>query len=311
MKKALILAGTFIALLMTAADFTDAVLARVGDKVITSYDIRMATAQEEAALPPSLSLQERMEAVAKLRAEALDELIVDELVWTDFQELKAKMPKEYLQERVDQIIQARANSNEERFRDMLHRDNLTYKDFEAEVARRLAIDMLLYDRTRRNIFITTEQIQAYFQGHKQDFAQETRFHIQAIQIPKEEGYQEIVTEIRKQLSLGADFGDLARKYSKGAQAENGGDLGWMSSMAPALEKEILPLNAGQVGPNNLEIGSSVYLVKLMEREGGEEVELTTDIQKKIKRLLEDQESDRRREEYLQSLTMKYPVRRYQ
>lgn len=310
MKALLFIIALFATLLMPAQEIGDAVLARVGDTVITSFDVRMATAQEEATLPASLSNHERMEAVADLRAKALDTLILNELVWMDFQELKAKMPKEYLQQRIDQIIQMRANANEELFRDMLHRDNLTYKDFEDSITKNLAIDMLLYDRTRRNIFITTEQIEKYFAEHAQDFVQETRFHIQAIQIPKEEGYQDIVAEVRAKLSQGDDFGDLARTYSKASSAENGGDLGWMTSMAPALEKEILPLQPGNVVQNDIVIGNSVYIVRLMEREGGQAVEMTPDIQKKIKTILEDLEAEQKQEKYLQSLTMKYPVRRY-
>lgn len=92
------------------------VLARVGtDTVITSYDVRVQAAQLESKLPPKMDSRKRMEAVAEIRSNVLDEMIVTELVWLDFQSLRGKIPMDIVQSRIDRLIQSEAGSDEARF----------------------------------------------------------------------------------------------------------------------------------------------------------------------------------------------------
>lgn len=310
MKNTLLTLSLLLAITLPAVELGDSVLARIGDKVITSYDVRTASESKETALPTNLSQHQRMEAVAEIRAKVLEDLIVNELVWLDYKDLKVKVPQAVIQERIDQVIKSTANSDEERFRDILHQRNTTYQEFEEEIIKQTAIEMLLYERTRRNIFITSAQIQRYFNEHRQDYAQSARHHVQAIMLKKENATSELIAEIRGALSKGEDFAVVARKYSQGANASEGGDLGWMDSIAPALEKCLAKLKPGEISSEDLELGSGIYIVKLLENQGGGDAELTPEIKKEIKKILVDIEANRKREEYIKTLYMKYPIRRY-
>ncbi|MCQ2396978.1 MAG: peptidylprolyl isomerase [Lentisphaeria bacterium] len=310
MKKTILLLNAILLAALSAVEISDAVLARVSDKVITAFDVRVASQQQESTLPHTLTQEQRMLEIAKIREAQLDELITNELVWLDFLEMKAKVPQHIVQERIDRVIRSAANSNEERFRDLLHAQNTTYQEFEEDIRKQIAVEMLLYDKTQRNIFITTSQIQNYFNEHVNEFATPAKYHIQAIMLKKADATQETLNEIRTLLSNGEDFASVARKYSQGANAAEGGDLGWMDALAPSLEKCVVALKQGETATEGLEIGNGIYIVKLLEKQGGGKAELTAEIKKQIKKTLEDAESQKRREEYIKSLYMKYPVRKY-
>lgn len=218
---------------LLATEISEAVLARVGtDTVITSYDVRVQAAQLESKLPPKMDSRKRMEAVAEIRSNVLDEMIVTELVWLDFQSLRGKIPMDIVQSRIDRLIQSEAGSDEDRFRDMLHRENMTYNEFVEKVKKQLAVEMLLYDRTRRNIFVTDKQIDEYFALHRPEFTTNVRHHLLAILLPQEGDWRETFDTLKARIRAGEDFASLAKAFSKGANAEEGGDLGWIGVHEP-------------------------------------------------------------------------------
>lgn len=296
---------------LLATEISEAVLARVGtDTVITSYDVRVQAAQLESKLPPKMDSRKRMEAVAEIRSNVLDEMIVTELVWLDFQSLRGKIPMDIVQSRIDRLIQSEAGSDEDRFRDMLHRENMTYNEFVEKVKKQLAVEMLLYDRTRRNIFVTDKQIDEYFALHRPEFTTNVRHHLLAILLPQEGDWRETFDTLKARIRAGEDFASLAKAFSKGANAEEGGDLGWMESMNPALAKAVDSLNVGECNEEPVLVGSNAYLVKLVGKEGGELPELTPELRQRIKKAIENEIFAERLEEYKKTLMTKYPVRRY-
>ena len=296
---------------LLATEISEAVLARVGtDTVITSYDVRVQAAQLESKLPPKMDSRKRMEAVAEIRSNVLDEMIVTELVWLDFQSLRGKIPMDIVQSRIDRLIQSEAGSDEDRFRDMLHRENMTYNEFVEKVKKQLAVEMLLYDRTRRNIFVTDKQIDEYFALHRPEFTTNVRHHLLAILLPQEGDWRETFDTLKARLRAGEDFASLAKAFSKGANAEEGGDLGWMESMNPALAKAVDSLKVGEGNEEPVLVGSNAYLVKLVGKEGGELPELTPELRQRIKKAIENEISAERLEEYKKTLMTKYPVRKY-
>lgn len=296
---------------LLATEISEAVLARVGtDTVITSYDVRVQAAQLESKLPPKMDSRKRMEAVAEIRSNVLDEMIVTELVWLDFQSLRGKIPMDIVQSRIDRLIQSEAGSDEDRFRDMLHRENMTYNEFVEKVKKQLAVEMLLYDRTRRNIFVTDKQIDEYFALHRPEFTTNVRHHLLAILLPQEGDWRETFDTLKARIRAGEDFASLAKAFSKGANAEEGGDLGWMESMNPALAKAVDNLKVGECNEEPVLVGSNAYLVKLVGKEGGELPELTPELRQRIKKAIESEISAERLEEYKKTLMTKYPVRRY-
>ena len=99
---------------------------------------------------------------------------------------------------------------------------------------------------------------------------------------------------------------MAQEYSEGATT----DLGWRTSLAPALEKVVALLKPGEIYWENLLIGDSTYLVRLADRKGGPAKTLTNDIAAQIEDLLFAQDAEANYKKYIKSLYMKYPVRRF-
>ena len=276
----------------------------IGDTVITDFDLRQSTAVAIAALPNTLTPEQRQAEIQKLQDNALDNAIDQELIYLDLQDLKGKVPMDQIQEQLNRI------GSETRFREMLHRENITFQEFQEQIRKRLAVDWLRADRARRGVNITSTAIQQYFKEHQHDFDTPISNHVQVIQLRNDGKYAGKIDEtfalIRQRLRNGEAFAKLAELYSEGTTT----DLGWRTSLAPALQKVVALLKPGEIYWQNLLLGDSTYMVRLAGRKGGAATTLTPELSEQIEDLLFAQAVEENYKKYIESLYMKYPVRRF-
>jgi peptidyl-prolyl cis-trans isomerase D len=119
--------------------------------------------------------------------------------------------------------------------------------------------------------ITDEEVARYYAEHKSDYSNPEKVkarHI-LIELPEdadkkaEQKARERIAEIRQKLAEGAEFADLAREYSDGPSAGQGGDLGWFSrgSMVKSFEEAAFELEPGTVSePVSTRFG--LHLIKV-------------------------------------------------
>jgi len=292
--------------------YGDSILAVVGEKVITAYEVMQASTREESRLPRELTVQQRTEEVVAIRRRILSNMIDHELVYLEFQALKAKVPESVLQERLNQAIIAQAAGDRAKFEDLLYRENMTLQDFKERMAKNLAVDMLLYDRVNRGITISPVKIQQHYESHAADFNQIAQYRLEVILLKKDGRYKDnlpaTLCEIQAKLQSGTSFVELAKEYSEGANAEQGGDQGWLTHMNEKLQGLVLTLKPGEVAPEPLDLGSSLYLVRLAEFSPGSN-SLTKEVEEKIRKILTAEEENRRYEKFLRELRLKYPFKR--
>ncbi len=303
---------TSVVLAQESFYYGDSLLAVVGEKVITAFEVKQASVQEEARLPRDLTNQQREEKVIDIRRRTLSRMIDHELIFLEFQTLKAKVPTSVIQERLDQIIQEQTGGDRAKFEDLLYAENMTLREFTEKLSKTLAVEMLLYDRVNSGITISQPKVQAYYTEHAEQFRQKMQFRLEVIQLKKDGRYAEKISatcaEIRQQLANGKSFADLARKYSEGAQAKQGGDQGWLTSLNDKIDAVVKQLQAGEVSQDDIELGGSIYLVRLADVIPGAD-SLNQEIADKIRRHLEAEEEGRRYLTFIKELYAKYNVRR--
>ncbi len=292
--------------------YGDSILAVVGEKVITAYEVMQASAREEALLPRSLTAQQRSAETVALRRRALSNMIDRELLYLEFQALKAKIPEQIVQERLNQAVLSQAGGDQARFEEMLYKEGMSLQEFKDRLGKNLAIDMLLYDRVNRGITISQQKIADYYEQNKASFSKAAKFHLEAILLRKDGRYQEHLEdtcrEIYEKLQGGAAFAELAKEYSEGANAENGGDQGWLSEMNAQLHELVETMQPGELAAKPLDLGSSLYIVRLINREEAKE-QMSSEEEEKIRQILSEKEEEERYNKLLRELRLKFSVRR--
>jgi parvulin-like peptidyl-prolyl isomerase len=96
----------------------------------------------------------------------------------------------------------------------------------------------------------------------------TQFGWHVIQIVSIGSDMNEATELKKQIDAGADFAKLAKEFSDGTEAKDGGDLGWIARYQKSIDLEnvIFSTAVGKVSDPIKIDGDGVYLIKVLGEE---------------------------------------------
>lgn len=293
--------------------YGDSAVAIVGDRVITAFELQQASqVAEKNALAQALPSEIRKTQL-QVRRSVLDRMIDDELVYQEFKRMKAKIPQSFVNDRLNKIIKMQAEGDRSKFEDMLHAENMTMDEFKERLTRNIAVEALLFERVKRGIQFSRRQIEEYFAEHMGDFSRLPNYRIEVIMLRGDrhtsEELEDFCRQIRAELNEGEAFSNLARKYSEGANALEGGDQGWKSEMNEQLMAVVKKLKVGEISNENLKLGNNIYLVRLAEFQPGSSAELTDEIAEEIRNRMIEAEESKRYDAFIEELKMKYAVRR--
>ncbi|MDF1543535.1 MAG: peptidylprolyl isomerase [bacterium] len=125
---------------------------------------------------------------------------------------------------------------------------------------------------------TEEEMEVYFNEHKEDFTLDARSGLNIVLVEKkaapydwEQSYNRI-TAIQDSIKAGADFAEMAKQYSEDGSASQGGDLGLFprGQMVEAFDKKVFSMNPGDISdPVRTQFGW--HLILLHEFEDVKEV----------------------------------------
>jgi len=128
------------------------------------------------------------------------------------------------------------------------------------VFKMMSIDRL-FDYVTEGVVVTDEEIFAYYQENLDMFFEPKRVRARHILVPS----KVLAEELLNALKTGADFQDLARRYSMDLSTKDqGGDLGYVpqSGIIPDLEKAMFSLGIGQLsGVIETEMGFHIIRVE--------------------------------------------------
>jgi peptidyl-prolyl cis-trans isomerase SurA len=147
----------------------------------------------------------------------------------------------------------------------------------------------------------------YYEAHADSYAIPAKVKWQQILImfsgedEKQEALERL-EQVVQELKSGKDFGDIARRYSDGYNAAEGGHFGWTqagSLVDQRVEQALFGLPAGTVS-QVFEDGSSFQLVKVTDRQEAGKIPFD-DVQEKIRETLEKQSRQQLAEQVLEDL----------
>ena len=144
-------------------------------------------------------------------------------------------------------------------------------DIRAQVLTRKVIEHEVYSR----IVVTQEEERKYYDEHKQEFDKPAGVRLSAIVILVDRRLPDQVAAQRKKaeealaaLKKGDDFAEVAKKYSETPEAEDGGDLGYITTqLDDDIGKSIDKLAKNQY-TDILEVSDAFEIFKLTDKHAG-------------------------------------------
>ena len=226
------------------------IVARVNDRVITNSDITRAQQQlDQEARQSNWNLTEYDQHEKNL----LRDLIDMQLLLSKGKQMGITGDTEMIK-RLDEVRKQNHLDSLDDLEKAVEQQGISYEDFKANIRNSIVTQQVVRDEVGSKLQISQAEIEKYYNDHKDSFTQPESIHLNEILIPTSDNPSNAdlqaaeakANDVEAKLKAGGKFTDLAKKYSGGPTAQEGGDLGNFrrGALAKVLEQQTFDLAPG-------------------------------------------------------------------
>jgi parvulin-like peptidyl-prolyl isomerase len=279
-KRVLFILG-FVFLLCGGVSSSEAVVDRVvavvNQEIITLSEVERWSRplQEEIQAEDRLERQERVQEVFR---KILEKLIEEKLIDQEAKKSGIKVTSKELEAAFEEVRRKYA-VDQENFEKLLADEGLSLETYKKEIEKRLLRTKVVNWSVKLEAKAGEKELRDFYQNNIDRYRINESYRLSQIffLVPREAALEQI-REIRKKcqkvlerIKGGEDFGEMALLYSEDPSSrKDRGDLGYFKrgELFPALEKEALRLQVGEVG-GIIRTDFGFHVIKLFDRKGGE------------------------------------------
>ncbi len=227
------------------------IVVRVNDQIISRSDVERQTQQ---LLQSAAQANASKEDIANEQKNMLRDMIDQQLLLSRAKELGLNADSDVIR-RLDDIRKQNKFDSLDELERAARKEGVNFEDFKAQIRNQLLTQMVVRDEVGRRLQLTQADLTKYYNEHKEDFTQPEQIRLSEILIPTADNASPAdiaqaeakANDVKAQLAKGGDFAELAKKYSGGPSAAQGGDLGLFKrgALAKVLEDQTFSLKEGE------------------------------------------------------------------
>ncbi len=227
------------------------IIARVNDQIITQSDYNRALDEMDKE---GRDHGESMQVMASMRKDLLRNLIDQQLWLSKGKELNITGETE-LVKRLDDIRKQYNLDTIEDLEKAAQEQGVSFEDFKANIRNEVITQQVMRQEVGEHIQMTPGEVERFYEAHKQDYSQPESVRLSEILIStgsdddpaKVAAAKAKADDIEARLHAGGEFAQLARSFSEGPTAAEGGDLGQYKrgQLGKLLEDKTFDLQSGQ------------------------------------------------------------------
>ncbi|KPK42201.1 MAG: hypothetical protein AMJ78_03330 [Omnitrophica WOR_2 bacterium SM23_29] len=249
--------------------FENKIVAVVNEDVITQADLDIALAAVITEYRQSYSGDELAVKIEEARQEILNQMIEDRLILQEAKRYKIEVDEAEVEERLNDV-RSRFSSDSD-FDDALNESGITFDILKNRYREQIMMGRLVNYEVREKVVVTPTEISEYYANHTDEFNSQGSAHLKNIVIRFEGDdllAKQKVDDIYRLINEGRDFSDVARQYSQGQNAQEGGELGFVEKgqMRKEFDDVVFNLEPGEVSPP-IKTETGYYIFKVVEKKG--------------------------------------------
>ena len=281
------------------SETVDRIVAIVIDDIITLSQLNLTVKPWLVNIKKmGYSQEKERQMMFKAREEMLQQLINEKLTDQEIERFKVSVSEKEIDAQIERIKEARFLTQEE-LKEQLARQGITLENYRERLKKDILRVKLVTREIKSKIVITNEDIKAYYDNHKEEYAGKRKYHLRNIikQVPvnaADEFKEEMrlkMEQVLKKLEDGQPFEALARMYSDSPIAAEGGDLGVFSldQLSPEIGDAIIGKGIGEfTSILDTEQGFQIfYIQNIIKSRDTPLEEVSSAIQEKISREIMD------------------------
>ncbi len=244
-----------------SVDTKDRIAAIVNDDVITLSELHEESAQYLAQLQEQFKGEELEKQTRQLHYKLLVSMIEQKLQLQQAADLRLSVSDR----EIDNTVQ------EKRVRNGTVSDAVPTPKERKAARKELILTRLYQQKIRSTLLVPESKLKEYYDSHQDEFMQPAQVKISQIMLGIEasggrEKAQLRADHVLKEIESGRPFDELAKDFSDGGEAKNGGSLGVLKrgSLLPSIEAMVDQLSQGETG-QIIESPVGLHIIRVDEK----------------------------------------------
>lgn len=256
-----------------SAEIIDRIVARVNDDIITKHDVRKGAKPylvQRGMKPSALDDPQQRKDIYK---RVLRQLINQKLIIQKAGELNLSVDDSKVSTWIKRTRQKQKLSRQQ-FKRLIERYGLDFADYRDQIRQNLLKMKVVRVKLGSQVSISDQRVdEVYNQEYSEDAGEETYISLEHILLRPDQNTPEdmektkaLANKVRRQLDQGGSFAELARKYSDGPAAKDGGKLGQFTKgqLQEEVEKHAFDLDVGQLS-NVIRTRLGFHIMRVTEK----------------------------------------------
>ena len=266
-----------------ASEVIDRIVAVVNEDIILLSELQdRMKAYAQRIRKQGFDLEKERKMLFKVREDVLKNMIDEKLTDQEIKRNGIKVDDAQIDATIERIKKANAFTDED-LRRFLERENMTMEQYRDRIREQALRTRLVNYEVKSKIVITDEEVQNYYDSHPEEYGGKVSYHLRniLIRIPAfatEEDKQAVrnqMEQIRTRIIDGESFGDLAKAFSQGPSADDGGDLGVFEkeTLSPQIQAALEGVQPGQTTEVlDTDLGFQLFLIESVDHSQGKSLE---------------------------------------
>ncbi len=241
----------------------------------------------------------------------MEQLIENKILEQEIRKRKVEVSEREVDAALAEILKYNGLTENE-LKVALAKEGISYGTYRRHIRDDLGKMRLINREIKSKIVVNEEDLKKIYQEKIKDFTDPVEVKLQQIFIPwpREGTTEEIknteekVKDLWRRARQGEDFTELARNYSLGPEAKDGGVLGYFKKqeLIPELEEVAFKMEVGEIS-QIIRSPHGFHILRLLERKGGTPKPFS-EVASKIREAKLQEEAEKKFQDWLQNLKNK-------
>ena len=298
------------------SEVVDRVVAVVNNEIITLYELNRAFAPYVNRIKNlGYKPEKERQTLFQVRKDILSQLIDGLLTNQQVRREKITVSQNEINNAVERIKESRQLTDEQ-MRQGLESQGMTMDDYRKEIEDQILRSKLVNREVKSKIVITREDIKAYYESHREKYAQEKKYYLwnMYIKVPsnspslERSNARNEMEAILDKLKQGQPFESLVNEVKKSSFAVQGTELGLYSlkELSEQLQQIVKKMDAGAFSDVlETDFGYQIIYVQKIEDAQAKSLEA---VESEIQEILYKEFVDNKYQEWLEQLRARSHIR---
>ncbi|HXJ15980.1 MAG TPA: peptidylprolyl isomerase [Candidatus Polarisedimenticolia bacterium] len=254
---ALLLAAPAVSRAQSKGAVVEEIIARVNNRIVTLSEYQKASRalpQEVEQDCPNCPPDKIQEMLKKRETNLLRDMIDQQLLIERAKDMDISVETDLIK-RLDEVRKQNNLPSMEALQKAVEAQGIAWEDYRSQLRDSLMTQEVIRREVGGRMDITNDEVKQYYDAHQQAFVRPEEVALAEIFLSTEGKTPEEMAavraraeDLRNRVEKGEDFAELARRFSGGSTAKDGGDLGVFErgQLAKLLEDAVFSLEKGQI-----------------------------------------------------------------